>query len=269
MRKKIALVLKDWHLWGIDAPCPQFVENAVWDGKKSLPAGKLVALQRQGLSNLSMAFNAAGSNWLLRVEQPHYAVDRERENQIQAKMSKLGLAAANFYGGANYSLRAWVAGNTGAELIADNSFGKQQQMAIIETFERLHAFDYKQSKLANLPKFDFIQTFDGYPDYLKSPALEYKFTSLQQRIVQIPLSICHMDPVLENWLITSDNKAILLDWEYANLYYRSWDVAQFAQSLKKHRFNSKFLEKWLNLNLDDAISSEVAIINQLWELLNQ
>jgi thiamine kinase-like enzyme len=44
--------------------------------------------------------------------------------------------------------------------------------------------------------------------------------------------LCHLDPVLANWLYTAEGLK-LLDWEYAGLAHPLWDLAALLQGIKE------------------------------------
>ena len=106
---------------------------------------------------------------------------------------------------------------------------------LIEQLKSLHQLTIDVS----LPKINIREAAEAYWQIFESkhPNDELlKMKAVMQIIMEEPpegdFCLCHMDPVLANWLYTPQGLQ-LLDWEYAGIAHPLWDLAAFWQGIKE------------------------------------
>jgi thiamine kinase-like enzyme len=69
-----------------------------------------------------------------------------------------------------------------------------------------------------------VPLFDHY-DAVKEQVMKIRSYVGSDQIAAVP---CHNDPLCENWVLDSDGKLYLIDWEYAGMNDGLWDLADVS-----------------------------------------
>lgn len=219
-------ILDDWPLWGISK---QPIET------------KQVALLQGGLTNISYQLTLASGEYILRVNAPNthaLGIDRERELLIHQLMAQANITSPIRYisDDQSYLIRDYIEGEVLSESMADAADLPDSVLSyMIEQLKNVH----QQPVSITLPKINISDIAESYWQILaaNNPQDEMlKMKPLMQVAMREPpageFCLCHMDPVLANWLYTATGLQ-LLDWEYAGFGHPLWDLAALWQGIKE------------------------------------
>jgi thiamine kinase-like enzyme len=221
----LANILADWSLWALtDRP---------------LEPHQIKPLSG-GLTNICYHLMLDSGDYILRINAANttaLGINREREEAIHQLAadheftSKMRYCAADH----SYCVRDYIVGEVLAEEIKGTGDVSDRLLShLVETLKSLHQLPIT----LELPTINISDAAESYWQMLETnnPNDELlKMKPLMQVAMQEPpagsFCLCHMDPVLANWLYTATGLQ-LLDWEYAGLGHPLWDLAAFVQSIK-------------------------------------
>lgn len=219
-------ILDDWPLWGIS--------------KKPIEISQ-VTLLSGGLTNISYHLILDSGEYILRVNAANteaLGINRERELSVHQLMAKADITSRIRYVSDDHSylIRDYIAGEVLSESITDAADLPDSVLSyMVEQLKNIH----KQPVNIKLPKINISDIADSYWQMIaeNNPQDEMlKMKPLMQVAMREPpageFCICHMDPVLANWLYTATGLK-LLDWEYAGLGHPLWDLAGLWLGIKE------------------------------------
>ena len=225
MMSNLASVLDDWPLWGIS--------------KKPIEAHQ-VKLLNGGLTNISYHLMLESGDYILRVNAANteaLGIDRDREKTIHQLVAKDNITSPIRYTNDenSYLIRDYIVGEVLSESVGDAADLSDSVLSyMVEKLKELHHLPINIS----LPKLNISDIAESYWKILEANNPEdemLKMKPLMQVAMREPpageFCLCHMDPVLANWLYTASGLQ-LLDWEYAGLAHPLWDLAALWQGIK-------------------------------------
>ena len=89
-----------------------------------------------------------------------------------------------------------------------------------------HVFDVFRS--IEFYEFLWIRKHSHYPDYVETKRSVFALQDVLTRCGKSELCLSHIDSVYDNFLIASDERVFLLDWEYAGMCDPHIDLAMFS-----------------------------------------
>lgn len=226
MMSDLASILDDWPLWGIS--------------KKPIGAHQ-IKLLNGGLTNISYHLMLESGDYILRVNAANtqaLGINRNRERLIHELMAKANITSPIRYASDDngYLIRDYIEGEVLSESVDDAADLPDSVLSyMVEQLKNVH----QQTVSISLPKINISEIAEFYWQMLAANNPEdemLKMKPLMQVAMQEPpegaFCICHMDPVLANWLYTATGLK-LLDWEYAGLAHPLWDLAGLWQGIKE------------------------------------
>jgi thiamine kinase len=235
-------VLDDWPLWGLT--------------KKPIHAGQVKRLSG-GLTNQCYQLSLDSGEYIIRISAGNtraLGINRLVEKSIHQLVASLQFTSSLRYcsDDDSYWIRDYIFGEVVSESLTDTaSISDSLLTYMVEQLKALHQIPVELS----LPEVDISKTAESYWQIIaaKDPDDELlKMKPLMQVAMSEPpaggFCLCHLDPVLANWLYTAEGLQ-LLDWEYAGFAHPLWDLAAFCQGIKE---NSKATDEALQ-NLEDKI----------------
>lgn len=222
----LANILKDWELWGLS-------EGPVETHQVKLLTG--------GLTNICYRLTLLGGDYILRISAENtddLGIDRDQEMHIHQWVAEHGLTSPLRYCAEDHSywIRDYIEGEVLSESVVDAMDLPDTVLAyMVDQLKSLHQLPLD----IDLPRMNMSDSADRYWQILEQNNSDdelLKMKPLMQVTMQEPpageFCLCHLDPVLANWVYTPDGLQ-LLDWEYAGLAHPLWDLAAFWQGLKE------------------------------------
>ncbi len=222
----LAEILSDWPLWGLST--------------KPVEADQIQPLSG-GLTNLCYQLSLETGEYILRISAENtqaLGINRQREKAIhQLAASQQFTSPLRYCADDNsYWLRDYIEGEVVAESVADAAEISDSLLGyMVEQLKALHQLPAE----LELPKINISDIAESYWQVLEKDNPEDELLKMKP-LMQVAMSeppqgafcLCHLDPVLANWLYTS-NGLQLLDWEYAGFAHPLWDLAAFFQGIKE------------------------------------
>ena len=208
----IEAILEQWPLWGLT---------------HRKPASTDVSALPLGMTNQCWHLHLPEQQVVVRVHADNSAsldINREREYQLQRWAAGHGLAPRVLYRARNdaYWLMEFIDGRR-AEPESD-------LLSLAHAMKTLHGLmppkDVGGWRLA-----DKTWVYWAALEQQGAELLSLKADLQQLALIQpvASLHVCHMDTNPDNWRLTTQGWK-LLDWEYATVGSRLWDLAGFAQA---------------------------------------
>jgi len=260
MNMTINDVLDDWPLWGLS--------------KSPIEADQVCVLEG-GLTNTCYQLSLASGEYIIRISAENtqaLGIDRTVEKTIHQLVSSLNFTSAIRYcdDEDRYWIRDYIAGEVLAEH-ADSSDDSASSDLIsysiltymVEQLKALHQIPVE----INLPVVNIAEKAQAYWQMIEAKQPDndiVKMKPLMQVAMNEPpagaFCLCHLDPVLANWLYTAEGLQ-LLDWEYAGFAHPLWDLAALFQGIKQ---SFKASEK--ELLIDSQPKNEEDLENKILSL---
>jgi thiamine kinase-like enzyme len=244
MTMTLAKILDDWPLWGLSK---KPIENCQ------------VALLEGGLTNTCYQLSLDSGEYIIRISAANtvaLGIDRNVEKAIHQLVSSLSFTSAIRYcdDDHRYWIRDYIEGEVLADNVADMSHNTLSYM--VEQLKALHQIPIE----IELPVVNISEKAEAYWTTLATQQPDHEILKMKP-LMQVAMSeppagdfcLCHLDPVLANWLYTSEGLQ-LLDWEYAGFAHPLWDLAALFQGIK-HSIAQ--LEKKSEKNNDSEIEGNL------------
>lgn len=219
---KLADILDDWPLWGISTKPIEPHQVKVLIG---------------GLTNSCYQLSLDTGEYIIRISADNthaLGIDRQVEKTIHQWVSRLNFTSAIRY--CDDEDRYWIRDYIEGEVLSDNVAAMSQNTLVylVEQLKALHQLPVK----IDLPAVNISEKADAYWKMLEQRDPENDIIKMKP-LMQVAMSeppagkfcLCHLDPVLANWLYTQDGLQ-LLDWEYAGFAHPLWDLAALYQGIK-------------------------------------
>lgn len=218
----LADILDDWPLWGI--------------AKKPIESHQVKVLIG-GLTNSCYQLSLDSGEYIIRISADNtqaLGIDRQVEKTIHQWVSRLNFTSAIRY--CDDEDRYWIRDYIEGEVLSDNVAAMSQNTLVylVEQLKALHQIPVE----IDLPVVNISEKAEAYWKMLEQRDPENDILKMKP-LMQVAMSespagefcLCHLDPVLANWLYTQDGLQ-LLDWEYAGFAHPLWDLAALYQGIK-------------------------------------
>ena len=219
---KLADILDDWPFWGISTKPIEPHQVKVLIG---------------GLTNSCYQLSLDSGEYIIRISADNtqaLGIDRQVEKTIHQWVSRLNFTSAIRY--CDDEDRYWIRDYIEGEVLSDN-VAAMSQNTLVYLVEQLKALHQKPVEI-DLPVVNISEKAEAYWKMLEQRDPENDIIKMKP-LMQVAMSeppagkfcLCHLDPVLANWLYTQDGLQ-LLDWEYAGFAHPLWDLAALYQGIK-------------------------------------
>ncbi len=219
---KLADILDDWPFWGISTKPIEPHQVKVLIG---------------GLTNSCYQLSLDSGEYIIRISADNtqaLGIDRQVEKTIHQWVSRLNFTSAIRY--CDDEDRYWIRDYIEGEVLSDNVAAMSQNTLVylVEQLKALHQIPVE----IDLPVVNISEKAEAYWKMLEQRDPENDIIKMKP-LMQVAMSeppagkfcLCHLDPVLANWLYTQDGLQ-LLDWEYAGFAHPLWDLAALYQGIK-------------------------------------
>lgn len=154
-----------------------------------------------------------------------YGVDYLQEFALLSALSFLPFTPKPYFGAENFSLLHWQAGSVPTEWRDD------LLKRLAENLATLHRLDWQAVDFTqNIAKLDIAERCQFLWDKLPaSYQAELAFHPPFEPVSPFSISVCHHDLHLGN-LVESEEKLIIIDWEYASLSDPALEIALFLHA---------------------------------------
>ncbi|MEH6449036.1 MAG: choline/ethanolamine kinase family protein [Oleispira sp.] len=260
MNMTLSDVLDDWPLWGLS--------------KSPIEADQVCVLEG-GLTNTCYQLSLASGEYIIRISAENtqaLGIDRTVEKTIHQLVSSLNFTSAIRY--CDDEDRYWIRDYIAGEVLADNtdfsdgspSSGLISYSILTYMVEQLKALHQIPVEI-NLPVVNIAEKAQAYWQMIEAKQPDNDIVKMKP-LMQVAMTeppagefcLCHLDPVLANWLYTAEGLQ-LLDWEYAGFAHPLWDLAALFQGIKQ---SFKASEK--ELLTDSQPKNEEDLENQILSL---
>ncbi|MGK0475549.1 MAG: thiamine kinase-like enzyme [Oleispira sp.] len=240
----LAEILDDWPLWGLSK---KPIENSQ------------VSILEGGLTNTCYQLSLDSGDYIIRISAANtvaLGIDRNVEKAIHQLVSSLNFTSAIRYCDDDH--RYWIRDYIEGEVLADNvtDISHNTLSYMVEQLKALHQIPIE----IELPVVNISEKAEAYWKMLATQQPDNEILKMKP-LMQVAMSeppagdfcLCHLDPVLANWLYTPEGLQ-LLDWEYAGFAHPLWDLAALFQGIK-HSIAP--LEKKSKKNSDAEIEEDL------------
>jgi thiamine kinase-like enzyme len=218
----LADILDDWPLWGLS--------------KKPIEKSQIAILEG-GLTNTCYRLSLDSGEYIIRISAANtiaLGIDRNVEKAVHQLVSSLNFTSAIRYcdDDHRYWIRDYIEGEVLADNVADMSHNTLSYM--VEQLKALHQIPIE----IELPVVNISEKAEAYWTMFATQQPDNEILKMKP-LMQVAMSepptgdfcLCHLDPVLANWLYTPEGMQ-LLDWEYAGFAHPLWDLAALFQGIK-------------------------------------
>lgn len=223
-------------------------------------------LENQGVCNTIYKLESSKKTYSIRVFKHTHKEKKKRETEfkIQNKAYKKNIGA-----------KAYILDKKNSLMICDFIKGEHKEKlkkahlkAVIRTLKKLHSIKIKQKP------YDLKKDFKNYKKLLKDKKTK---TLVRQSLKQLytlkkykkDLVLCHHDLNLKN-ILFHRNKAFLIDWEFACVNDRFFDLAALCIEYKLNKKQEKYLLKEYFKNVKkehkEKLKAYKKICTNLWIL---
>lgn len=215
-------ILDDWPLWGLSTKPIEKNQISVVEG---------------GLTNTCYRLSIESGEYIIRLSADNTAalgIDRNAEKAIHQLVSTLNFTSAIRY--CDDEHRYWIRDYIEGEVLADNlaALSHNTLSYMVEQLKALHQIPVE----IDLPVINISEKAEAYWQMFEARQPDNEILKMKP-LMQVAMSeppagkfcLCHLDPVLANWLYTPEGLQ-LLDWEYAGFAHPLWDLAALFQGIK-------------------------------------
>ena len=203
-----------------------------WQLCQVQPRAEQITAMPAGLTNTGYLLQLESGCYVLRIASTHtdkLAINRDAEFAVQQSLAQLGLTPQVRYKAPDnrYWIRDYLTGRS--LTIADLTLPNLKVM--LQTLKTVHQLPTPKA----VPQLSIEEKAEHYWRMIEqnySANILAFYAPLQQKLSGLPagaLSLCHMDPTAANWIQTTNDRLVLLDWEYAAIGHPWWDVAALLQ----------------------------------------
>lgn len=229
-----------------------------------------------GLTNYNYIMSINGEEYVVR--QPggmtNEMIDRSIEKVNNAIACELGLNSECFYFDDISGIKISIYIKNSKNIAQADPCDPVNIKAVSYLMKRIHtspkAFPNRFDWEAELNKYEKIvqeQKGDFFFDYFTLKAQLQEF--VKKNINSVELVPCHNDTVPENFVISEDGRAYLIDWEYSGMNDPSWDVAAY---ILESRLSEEAIQYLLQVYYGDLpsdaeimkIKTYMAVQDLLW-----
>ncbi|MDO5417780.1 MAG: choline kinase family protein, partial [Lachnospiraceae bacterium] len=197
-----------------------------------VPESEIVHIRclKSGMTNKSFLFEIRGRHYICRIPGPgtELLINRKQEKAVYDAVAPLGITERVLYfnGETGYKISEYYEDVRTAD--SENPEDMRTCMDLIRRFHQAglsvdHSFDLRER----------IQFYEGL--CIRQGGIPFEdYKEVRQRMNQLldgierlrrPKILCHIDPVVDNFLILKDGSAKLIDWEYSGMADPILDIA--------------------------------------------
>jgi len=239
----------------------------------SLDSIKDVKILKKGMTNRSFLFFVGDEQYIMRIpgEGTEELINREQEAFVYSKLNSLdltdeiiyindknGFKISKFYS----DVRVCDPTNENDVIICMNKLREFHKLNIkVE-----HSFDV-------MSNIEFYEKLWGdeksiYSDYQTTKKNTLSLWSFVESIPKT-YSLCHIDSIPDNFLISDSGKVLMIDWEYAGMQDPHIDIAMFAiyslyEKEEVDRLIEAYFQKEISKTTKLKIYSYISLCGLLW-----
>jgi thiamine kinase-like enzyme len=213
-----------------------------WAGRSDIKASSLSG----GITNSNYRIDVDGESFVLRIagaDTELLGIDREHEYRANLAAGELGVAPEVFYfiRPEGYLVTRFI---DGRPLLPDEMRKPESLRRVMQVVRQIHA-------MPEIPgRFDVFRVVEQYSEIARRYKVAFpenfawlleQVQAAEKALRQQPLSLCpcHNDLLNANFLVNT--RLYILDWEYAGMGDRFFDLANFSDH---HQLNDE-QDRWL------------------------
>ena len=243
-----------------------------------VPESKIVHIRclKAGMTNKSFLFQIDGKHYICRIPGPgtELLIDRTHEKAVYDAVAPLGITERVLYfnGENGYKISEYYEGARTAD--SESPEDMARCMDLLRRFHRsglkvAHSFDL----MGQIQFYEGLCLSHGGIPFEDYPEVQTWMTELWDRIQALgrPHILCHIDPVVHNFLILPDGKIRLIDWEYAGMADPLLDIAMcsvysYYDSGQAAALLQTYLERQPTNEETALVTAFMALSGFLWSL---
>lgn len=227
---------------------------------------------KKGMTNNSFVFSLQGNRYIIRVPgvNTDKIINRHEEADVYQEIK----------GSLNIEPIIYINPNTGYKI---TKFIEHSRTINPHDWDDIHAClsalrNFHNQSFTVKHSFDVFEHINYYESLMKKQSIHKDYLTVKQSITSLrPLvesmvkewTLCHIDAVCDNFLITENNDVCLIDFEYAAMQDPDIDIAMFvAYSM----FNRNDIDHIIDIYCNNQISRErrykiyayIAMVGLLW-----
>lgn len=249
--------------------------------KKVLEADKYLHVERLGgLTNRTYKVTMEnGKSYVVRLpgEGTEELINRADEKNSTELACEIGIDAQMLYFGEDgIKVTHYV---EGAKTLSAKELRQRDIVVMVaQVLRMLHS----SGKNTNVP-FEVFDMAMSYEKIIKSNnvILYEDYAQIKEKVMQVKAYVdrkgkaelvpCHNDPLCENWVLSSRKQLFLIDWEYAGMNDRMWDLADVSiEAEYSSEQDELLLKEYLGYNPDqdekEHFQANKIYIDFLWTL---
>ncbi len=203
-----------------------------WAGRSDLT----VSFLSGGITNRNYRVDAGGESFVLRLagaKTDRLGIDRENELAATESAARLGLGpeVIDFIRPEGWLITRYIVGQP----VPPEQMRRPEQIGrVAEALRRLHALPPIPGTFS---AFRVVEDYDRLARAHGVAAFPDDYGWLRERMAAVEAALaadpaepvpCHNDLLNENFLLADDGRLRILDWEYAGMGDRFFDLANFA-----------------------------------------
>lgn len=239
----------------------------------SIDSIKDVKILKKGMTNRSFLFFVDGNQYIMRVpgEGTEELINREQEAFVYSKLNRLDLTDEIIY---INDKNGFKISKFYSDVRVCDPTNESDVIICMNKLREFHELNIKVEHNFNV--MDNIEFYEELWGDEKSIYSDYKTTkkntlSLWSFVDSIPktYSLCHIDAVPDNFLISDSGKVLMIDWEYAGMQDPHIDIAMFAiyslyEKEEVDRLIEAYFQKEISKTTRLKIYSYISLCGLLW-----
>lgn len=196
-----------------------------------------ISMMKKGMTNNSFLFTVDDLRYVFRVpgKGTNVLINRGEEARVYDAIKDLNISDEIFYIDSENGYKITRYYETIRNLNVNNMDEVTKAIDLIRMLHDNeivvpHSFDLKERTNYYKKNCDKVNAsfYDGFDDvYLKIKSLFDHIVLLER-----PNTLCHIDPIGDNFLVLEDGSLRLIDWEYSGMSDPLLDIAMFSISAK-------------------------------------
>lgn len=216
-----------------------------------------VRIMRKGMTNRSFVFTINNKNYLMRIpgSGSEQLIDREKEYDVYQKISSYDICDPVIYMDQKRGIKIteFLDDARNCDPLSDKDLKKC--MIMLKYFhDKNIGVDFNFDLFDKISEYEKLRQhesmFDDYDEVKKrifslKPFIEANVSNY---------TLCHIDPVADNFLMLKDGSVKLIDWEYAAMQDPHLDIAMFALY---SFFEKKRIDKLINMYFNNEVNENI------------
>ncbi|MDY4788255.1 MAG: NTP transferase domain-containing protein [Bacilli bacterium] len=231
-----------------------------------------IRIMRKGMTNRSFVFTINNKEYLMRIpgSGSEQLIDRKKEYDVYRKINMYNICDPVIYMNQKNGIKIteFLDDARNCDSLSDNDLKKC--MIMLKYFhDKNIGVDFKFDLFSKILEYEQLrQDKSIFSDYEEVKEDVFSLKSFIEENVS-NYTLCHIDPVADNFLMLKDGSVKLIDWEYAAMQDPHLDIAMFAlYSFFDKNQTDKLIDMYFNEKVSENIRYKIyayiAVAGLLW-----